>query len=167
MSEKSQKEMLLFLLDETWALVESSINGLTSEEFYWKPVPGAFEPEAAFQEMVPGVSSIGFKLAHLAINKILVVDTFTGNGKLTIDEIAKLAPKQFAGWMEFVRETHAAFRRCLLEMPNEALGSKKLIWGDQFPAWQIWIWIINHDGWHAGQIKTLRVLYQHKGAKLA
>ncbi len=129
MSEKSQKEILLFLLDETWALVDSSIKGLTSEEFYWKPAPGAFEPEAAFQEMVPGVSSIGFKLAHLAINEILVVDTFTGNGKLTIHEIAKQAPKQFAGWMEFVRETHAAFRRCLLEMPNEALGSKKMIWG--------------------------------------
>ncbi|MEI6308285.1 MAG: DinB family protein [bacterium] len=164
MESVNRKEMLLFMLDDAQSNLEMALKDLTSEEFYWKPVPGALMPEKAFEHPQPsGVSTIGFKIAHLVVGLALTGEYAIGPGKLTPKDILARAPQDFAGWMEFLKEAIASFRQAFLDSSEESLAERaKAFWGEEYPAWQIWVWLIAHNTWHAAQIRTMRALYQAK-----
>ncbi|MDI6868415.1 MAG: DinB family protein [Coprothermobacterota bacterium] len=159
----SSKEALLFLLEDTWGQVEVATKGMTSEEFYFKPVPKALGPDAALEEPMPqGVSTIGFKIAHMTLTVLDVVNSMKGEGEFNTQEFLKRAPKDFPGWMELLKESYNAFHQYLLDLPEEGLTSLRKVWGDEYPIWKMIIWIADHYSWHAGQIKTLRAHFEHK-----
>jgi len=158
----SSKEVLLFQLDDTWGQVEVATKGITSEEFYFKPLPKALGPEAALEEPMPqGVSTIGFKVAHMALTVLEVLSSLKG-GKFELKEFVKKAPRDFPQWMELLKETHGAFRQLLADLPQEEFTSSRKIWGDEYPLWKIVVWIADHYSWHAGQIRTLRAHWEQK-----
>jgi uncharacterized damage-inducible protein DinB len=159
----SCKEVLLFQLDDAWGQVEVATKGITSEEFYFKPVPKALGPEAALEEPMPqGVSTIGFKIAHMTLTVLEATNSLKGVGEIGAKELQKRAPKDFPGWMELLKETHGAFRQTVLDLPEEEVTSFKKIWGEEFPTWKIIVWMADHYSWHAGQIRTLRAHFEHK-----
>lgn len=161
--ELSPKEILLFQLDDTWNQVEVATKEMTSEEFSFKPVPKALGPEAALEEPMPqGVSTIGFKIAHMTITVLEIMNALKGKGGFSLKEFAKKAPKNFPEWMELLKETHRAFRQEILDTPEEGLTKNLKIWGDEYPFWKVIIWISDHYSWHAGQIRTLRAHFGQK-----
>jgi len=48
------------------------------------------------------------------------------------------------------------------EMSEEEIMSLKQAWDGEYPSWKIIVWTIDHSFWHAGQLRTMRALYQAK-----
>lgn len=158
-----KKELLKALMEDAMSQLMEATKSLTSEEFYWKPQPKALSAEQAFaEELPPGIPTIGFKIAHIITSVALATDCLSGKVRLKIGDLSKQMAKDFSGWMEWFKEQNRTFQMALEMSSEEELEEKRpVFWGnEQYPAWQIWIWFIDHSLWHAGQIRTLRTLYQ-------
>ncbi len=158
-----KKELLKAAMEDAMSQLAEATKGLTSEEFYWKPQAKALSAENAFvDELPPGIPTIGFKVAHLITSAALATDCLSGRAMLKLADLSKQIPRDFGGWMEWFKEQDRTFQMTLEMSSEEDLeGKRPVFWGsEQYPAWQIWIWFINHSLWHAGQIRTMRTLYQ-------
>lgn len=156
------KEVLLFLLGDAWEQLDYAIKGMTSEEFYWKPVPKALGLQAVFEENRQGVSTIGFKIAHVIYTILECNSYLNGKEPLSLKEMSQMAPKDFPGWMELLKESWGSLATKAQEMSEEEILSLKRAWDGEYPSWKIIVWTADHSFWHAGQLRTMRALYQAK-----
>ena len=149
-----QRALLLRLIDECYDKtawhgpnLKSSIRRVTVDEAVWRPRPGR--------------RNIAEIVMHCAYWKYAVRRRITGGkrgsfplkGSNWFAMPAKLTTKQWREYLALLDEQHAALREAVAQAPWEQLLKARR------PAAHIH-GIALHDVYHAGQVRTLKVLYK-------
>jgi hypothetical protein len=169
MARMSRVDLLLAEMDETYARVVTRLLGTTDEEYFWEPVPGCWRVHGeddppwldyAFPDPDPApVTSLGWRLLHIADCKIMYHEYAYGPAKLTFPDL--VPPTTAAGAIARLEEGHALLRADLAALADDDLDT--LVgtnWGEQWPAWRVFWTMIHHDAHHGAEIGTLRDLYR-------
>lgn len=162
--------MLLAQLDDVWGRVQDNLAGLTVEEFAWSPsenvwhltqknghwtIPYSWAPP----EPAP-FTTIGWRMAHLAANKVLVLDHAFGRRTARLADLD--LPTDVAGMMNYLRECHLLLRAQVDGLTDDDLPAPRFTeWGEQRSTERIVISAILHDLEHGAQIATVRELFRH------
>jgi uncharacterized damage-inducible protein DinB len=174
MAIRSRCELLALQMREAYEPLRRRVDGLTDEEFYWEPVPGAWTVrqlpdgrwDADYEEPDPDPSpftTIGWRLVHVATCKVVYHDHAFGPGKMswaTLDH--PHTTEQAIGMLE---EGQRLLTEDLANLDDAGLDVEVATnWGEQWPAWRIFWTMIDHDSHHGGEIGALRDLYRLRGA---
>ncbi|HWD45818.1 MAG TPA: DinB family protein [Actinomycetota bacterium] len=166
----SRVALLLSQMDEVYDRLRRRLEGLTDDEYLWEPAPGCWtvhrdrggvwvvdyaEPDPD----PPPLTTIGWRLAHLADCKVMYHEWAFGEQRLTWPELA--APATAAEALARLEEGHGLLRADLAGLDDEQLDGPRLTnWGERWPAWRIVWTMIDHDAHHGGEIGCLRDLYR-------
>ena len=163
-------EILAAQMDEVWARFRGRLEGLEDNEFFWEPVPGCWtihqaeygrwwvDYETPAPEPPP-LTTIAWRLVHVASCKVMYHEHAFGEGKLTWDDLT--FPGTAAGAIAWLEEGHACLRAVLDTLSDADLDvSRATNWGEQWPTWRILWAMIDHDAHHGAEIGVLRDLYR-------
>ncbi len=147
-----------------------ALDGLTDDEFFWEPVPGCwtvFRDDAGawtyhyeLPDPVPSpFTTIGWRLIHLALCKVMYHEWAFGPARLTWDTIA--CPHDAASGMTMLQEGHALLSEDLAGLVDHDLSLPvRTNWGERWPAWRIFWEMTAHDAQHGAEIGVVRDLYR-------
>jgi hypothetical protein len=157
-------------MDEAYQLLHNRLSGLSDEEFFWEPVPGCWtvhqdeqgcwveDYEQPEPEPAP-FTTIGWRLVHVALCKIMYHEYAFGPRKLTWDNIE--IPHSAASTLAVLEKGQALLKESLLQLQDADLDQMVLTnWGEQWPIQRIYWVIILHDLHHGGEIGCVRDLYR-------
>jgi hypothetical protein len=162
-------EILAAQMDEVWARFRGRLEGLEDGEFFWEPVPGCWTIHQAEDGRwwvdyetpdpePPPFTTIGWRLVHVALCKVMYHEHAFGDGKLTWDDLS--FPGTAAGAIAWLEEGHARLRAVLDTLSDAELDVPRATnWGERWPTWRILWAMIDHDGHHGAEIGVLRDLY--------
>lgn len=165
-------DSLLAEMDESYSFLVEGVEGLTDEEFFWQPVPDCWSvfcgPNGRWTyhyeepDPVPSpVTTIGWRLVHIALCKVIYHEWAFGPAKLdfvTIDN-----PHDTASAKAMLERGHSLLRSDLVSTGEEGLASEVLTnWGEAWPAWRIFRTMIQHDDRHGAEIRLLRDLFRSR-----
>lgn len=109
-----------------------------------------------------GVSTIEWKLAHLAGWKMRYANFLFGNGSHSFDEIMTCDTLEKV--LTYLQKARDAMREGIQGLTDEMLSEERPTgWSaprDRAPIFPTLNWMIQHDVYHAGQIRTMRGLYR-------
>ncbi|MGQ0549136.1 MAG: DinB family protein [Armatimonadota bacterium] len=168
-------ELLTRQMDNAWAGLREALEGLTEEEYHWRPSPDALtfdvllppddeeDPHAYWGKMpfaFPS-STIEYKVAHVATCKIMYVEYAFGEGRLRWRWSDFNVPKTLATMRPYLERAHATLRRSVEGLADSDLAvMRKTNWGEFWPTeWILWV-MISHDIYHGAQIRTIRTFYR-------
>jgi len=157
-------------MDEVYARLRQRLVGLTDDEYFWEPVPGcwtihrdesgAWVADYAYPdpESAP-VTTIGWRLVHVADCKLMYHEWAFGRRKLTFPDLA--APATAAGAIARLEEGQQLLRADLEGLSDVGLDALRWTnWGEQWTAWRILWTTIDHDAHHGAEIGCLRDLHR-------
>jgi hypothetical protein len=157
-------------MDEAYARLRGRLEGLTDEEFSWRPVPdcwtihpGAtgrwtYDYELTQPDPAP-VTTIGWQVVHVALTKVMYREWAFGPARLTFPELD--VPHTAGGAIGRLEEGQALLRSDLVALTDADLDRPRLTnWGEEWPAWRIFWVMLDHDALHGGAIGMLRDLYR-------
>ena len=159
-------------MDGAWRSLRGWVEGLAAEEFLWEPVPDTWtvHPDESGRWILdyaipdpdpPPVTTIAWRLIHIATCKVMYWEHAFGPGELTWDTIE--IPHTVADTMAMLEEGHVRLRRALHSLNDADLGElRPTNWGDRWPTWRIFWVMIAHDLEHGAEIGCLRDLYREK-----
>ena len=166
-------DLLATELDDAYAVIRARVEGLTDAEFWWEPAPDcwtirrkpngmwAADYEVPDPEPAP-LTTIGWRLVHVAECKLMYHEYAFGSGKLTWPEIDSARTPEAA--IAQLEEGHALLVRDLQSMTNDTLEEPRMTnWGEEWPTWKVFWTMIQHDNHHGGEIGALRDLYRVTG----
>lgn len=157
-------------MDEAWETLRGRLEGLTDDEFFWEPAPGCWTVHLTEEGRwivdyadpapePPPLTTIAWRLVHVAVCKVMYHEYAFGLGKLTWDELN--IPHTAADAIAWLEEGHARLREALVGLTDPDLEEMRLTnWGDQWPTWRIFWTMIFHDLHHGAEIGCLRDLYR-------
>jgi hypothetical protein len=158
-------------LEEAFEMIRRRVDGLTDEEFFWEPVAGCWTVRqderghwaADYPEpphpVPPPVTTIAWRLVHVAECKLMYHEYAFGPAKLTFPEID--SAHTAASAIAVLEHGHRLMRDDLAGIADEDLDKPRLTnWGAEWPTWKIFWAMIQHDLQHGGEIGTLRDLYR-------
>src|SRR5438034_1822114 len=163
-------DLLLVQMDEAYERLRRRLEGLTEDEYFWEPVPdcwtvhrdqtGRWVTDYAFPDPVPApVTTVGWRLVHLADCKVMYHEYAFGAGRLTFPEL--IAPATVQGAIERLQEGQGLLRSDLVNLEAGQVDGPRLTnWGEPWPAWRIFWAMIDHDLHHGAEISCLRDLYR-------
>jgi DinB family protein len=165
-------DLLLEEMEESYRPLRSRIEGLTEEEYWWEPVPGAWtlrrRPDGRlvedYQEPDPvpaPFTTIAWRLFHVASCKVMYHEWAFGPARLTWETIER--PESVDGVIDMLERGHGLLVRDLegLSDEGELEAGVSTNWGEVWPARQIFWTMIHHDAHHGGEIGALRDLWFH------
>lgn len=159
-------ELLLVQTDEAYARLLKRLDGLTDEEFFWKPVADCwtvYQDESGrwtYNYAVPDpqpapMTTIAWQLVHVALCKVMYHEWAFGAARLTWPELE--TPHSVHGVMAVLDAGHRQLRAHLARLADGELEQDVLTnWGERWPAWRIFWTMIEHDAVHGGAIGQLR-----------
>ncbi len=161
--------LLKMEMDDTWEALQGILDGLTEEEFNWKPAKDSWHLKRDRERWTldyaipapdpPPVATIAWRIGHLAACKVMYVEYAFREGKLTWDDLD--LPPTATGMLEYLRESHVPLRAALERLTDADLGEMRLTnWGELWSTEKIFWTMIHHDAHHGAQIATLRELYR-------
>ena len=165
----SRLALLGATMDEAYSRLRGRLDGLTDDEFFWQPVPGAwtiYEDRSGrwtYHYEIPDpdpapVTTIGWQVVHIATCKVMYHEWAYGPGRLTFPDID--IPSDARGAIELLETGHRLLRSDLNSESEETLDQpRKTNWGELWPAWRIFTEMTDHDALHCGTIGSLRDLY--------
>ncbi len=170
MSSQHVVEILLQQLDDAWGRLQEWLEGLTEAEFHWRPSDNVWHLEEKnghwtipYTWIPPDpapLTTIAWRMAHMATSKVLTVEYAFGAGKKKLADLD--LPPDAAGMADYLAESHSAFVRAVAALTDADLPQLRYTeWGEQHPTAQIVGSAILHDVEHGAQIATLRELYRH------
>lgn len=156
-------------MDDTWEELQGILDGLTEEEFNWKPAKDSWHLKRVGERWTldyadpapdpPPVTTIAWRIGHLAACKVMYVEYAFRKGKLTWDDFD--FPTTVSKMLLFLEESHGPLREALEGLTDGDLGEMRLTnWGELWPTEKIFWAMIHHDAHHGAQIATLRELYR-------
>jgi hypothetical protein len=163
-------DLLARQMSETFRDMRARLHGLTDEEFFWEPVAGSWtvfrgedgrwdhhyaEPDP---EPAP-FTTIGWRLTHIAMCKVMYHEHAFGPGELTWLSID--TPGSADEAVRMLDTGHALLTEDLAALGDPDL--ERLVptnWGEEWPAWRIFWTMIHHDAHHGSEIGVLRDLYR-------
>jgi hypothetical protein len=169
-------ELLTFTMNEAWNYLHKLLVGITDQEFFWEPVPncwriyqmenGNWTYDYEIPEPKPApLTTIGWRLIHIASCKIMYYEYAFGPGKLTFPEL--VIPNTASKAVSWLEEGQALLTTALNQCTDITLETPALTnWGEWLPTWRIFWILISHDIQHGAEIGCLRDLYrlQHGAA---
>jgi hypothetical protein len=167
-------ELLTFTMHETWTYLQRQLVGLTDDEFFWEPAPGCWRIRQAEggawtydyaipDPQPPPLTTIGWRLVHIAACKIMYYEYAFGPGKLTFPELT--IPHTAAGAVAWLEHGHTQLASALAQCTGSALRQPaRTNWDEMLPTWRIFWILISHDLQHGAEIGCLRDLYRVQGS---
>jgi hypothetical protein len=157
-------------MDDVWSVLHGWIEGLTDQEYFWKPVPACWTVHTDVKGNwvvdyekpppdPPPFTTIAWKMEHITSCKIMYREYAFGEGKLRWEDIpvARTASESISRLLE----AQSRLRTELDSFDNEELESmRRTNWGDKWPTWMIFWTMISHDLHHGAEIGCLRDLYR-------
>src|SRR5215207_11409398 len=121
-------ELLLAQMDEVYGRLWARLEGLTDAEYFWEPVPGCWAVHrdgsgawvADYAEPDPDpppLTTIGWRLVHLADCKVMYHEWAFGERRLRFPDLA--APATAAGALARLEEGHGLLRAALAGLDDE------------------------------------------------
>lgn len=172
----SRLELLTTTTETVYARLLTRLEGLTDEEFFWRPVsdcwtiyedrPGHWTYHYAIPDPHPApVTTIGWQLVHLGTCKVMYHEYAFGAGRLTWPQLD--IPHTAAGAVHLLQEGQMLLRDDLQNLVESDLDQpRQTNWGDKWPAWRIFWAMTDHDSFHGGVIGHMRDIYfwSHTGS---
>ena len=164
--------ILTFTMNESWEYLYRLLSGLSDQEFFWEPVPNCWRiyqgenGRWTYDYQIPHpqpspLTTIGWRLVHIASCKIMYYEFAFGPGKLTFPKLViPHTAAEAVGWLE---QGHSLLTSALAQSTNTTLEQPALTnWGEWLPTWRIFWILISHDIQHGAEIGCLRDLYRLK-----
>jgi uncharacterized damage-inducible protein DinB len=159
---RAQVEVILADHDQASRRLFQSIEGLTEAEYRWEPVPGALTLKNLWPQPESGISTIEWKLPHVAAWKMRYASFLFGDGSHTFHEI--LACGRMEETVAYLTRAVETMRAGIEGLSDHMLKEVRPTgWSGtraRAPLLPSLNWMIQHDVYHAGQIRTLRGLYR-------
>ena len=161
---------LTFTMNEAWSYLHGLLNELTDQEFFWEPVPdcwriyqtehGQWTYDYAIPHPHPSpLTTIGWRLIHIASCKIMYYEYAFGPAKRTFPEL--VIPHTAADAVRWLEDGHSLLTSALSQSTDSTLEqTARTNWGEWLPTWQIFWILISHDIQHGAEIGCLRDLYR-------
>ena len=168
--ERQSVEWLAFTQEEAWTFLRRQLEGLTDAEMFWQPIPncwtvrqdenGCWVIDYALPEPEPSpLTTIAWRLVHVAACKIMYHEYAFGLGKLTWDELD--IPHMVGDAVAWLETGQSQLKTALDNLNDAALAEiRPTNWGDMWPTWRIFWTMTAHDLQHGGEIGCLRDLYR-------
>jgi hypothetical protein len=158
---RSAIEQMLYLLDEAFEATDeqehsllTNLASVTDADWHWKPLGGQ--------------RTIAQLAQHVGDCKFMYSNHGFGDGALTWEDFRNrwenLPQKdEMVAWL---REGQALFRGYVASLDNdyELVTPRKAPWGREYETRWLIATIIEHDGYHAGEINHVRALAQKNDA---
>ncbi len=152
-----------------WETLQAALDGLTEEEFWWKPSENAWTLKRIgdrwtldYEWTSPHPKSpltIAWLVVHIATCKVMYVEYAFGPALQTWETIP--IPCDLKSSLTSLYESHLQLAKALDRMTdNDLPAPRKTNWGELMPTEQIFWTLIHHDIYHGAQIQTLRKLFQ-------
>ena len=164
-----RRELLAAAMEQAYARLRDRLEGVDEEEFFWKPVPGAwtiyedrpghwtYNYEIPDPDPAP-LTTIAWQVVHLGTTRLMYHEHAYGTAKLTFPDI--VIPHAVAAAIQLLEESYLVLRADLEAETEDGLEKERRTnWGDMWPAWRIFITMTDHDALHTGTIGNLRDLY--------
>lgn len=168
---------LTFTMNESWEYLDHLVSGISDQEFFWEPVPNCWRIYQAengrwtYDYEIPHphpspLTTIGWRLIHIASCKIMYHEYAFGAGMLTFPEL--VIPHTAAEAVRWLQQGHDLLKAALAQSNDITLEQPALTnWGEWLPTWRIFWILISHDIQHGAEIGCLRDLYRLQYAKAA
>jgi hypothetical protein len=161
-------------LEEAYASLRARLARLSDDEFFWEPVPNCWTvrkrasglwaadyPDPPHPDPAP-VTTIGWRLVHLAECKLMYHEYAFGAAKLTWPEIDSAHTATTA--IDSLERGQQLLLADLGGLGDADLDREvKTNWGELWPARRIFWTMTSHDLHHGGEIGVLRDLYRERG----
>ena len=168
----SATQLLAIQMDEAYRFVQDRVQDLTDEEFFCEPVPecwtvrpgadGRWHADYAEPDPdPPPLTTIAWRLVHLAECKVMYHEYAFGPGRLIWPEIdsahtAADAITELERGQRLLVETLGGLTDVDLD------AGRMTNWGEEWPTWKVLWTMIDHDLHHGGEIGALRDLYRER-----
>ncbi|MBI5830316.1 MAG: DinB family protein [Chloroflexi bacterium] len=168
MSSRKAIEVLLAQLDHAWGSVQDYLAGLTADEFVWSPSENVWHlaqknggwtiPYSWIPPQPAPFTTIAWRLAHMAANKVLVLDHAFGARQARLADLD--LPPDLDGMIAYLHVCHQPFRAQVERLTDDDLPTLRYSeWGEQRATERIIASAILHDVEHGAQIATVRELH--------
>ncbi len=136
-----------------WHSVMSALKDITDKEFFWCP-----NNHKGFEWMNGSICDIVY---HLAGDTLVQLSGAFEEGKIKWENVTELIPKDnMEGALCSLKESHGKYLDCLKGFDDERLQEKVITsWGQAMKAKDLFIMLIEHDYYHAGQIRYIRNIF--------
>jgi hypothetical protein len=164
--------LLTFAMNDAWSYLHSLVSDLSDEEFFWEPLPNCwriyrsddgiwtYDYDIPPPQPAP-LTTIGWRLVHIASCKIIYQEYAFGPGKLTFPEL--IIPHTAADAIAWLEQGHAQLASALSQCTDVALEQPaRTNWGEMLPTWRIFWILSSHDMQHGAEIGCLRDLYRQR-----
>ena len=161
--------LLASTMEEAYTRLLDRLDGITDDEFFWKPVPDAwtiyqdrpghwtYNYEIPDPDPAP-MTTIAWQVVHLVTTRFMYHEWAYGTAKLTFPELT--IPHDVKRAMQDLEAGYEALKADLEIETEDGLDQpRKTNWGDMWPAWRIFTAMTDHDALHTGTIGALRDLY--------
>jgi uncharacterized damage-inducible protein DinB len=160
-SEKKQVRFLLARLDAAWAKnkwhsLEGALEGLTEAEATWKPLHYKSPEPWGFSGSILEI------LFHVAADSLATINQFFGDRILTYEGVRERFQAQggnLAAALALLDEGYTATRKALTKLTDRDLP-KKVGKKKKWRVDNIFVGLIEHYLYHAGQINYIRCLWE-------
>jgi hypothetical protein len=149
---------------------------LPADSEQWRSVAGLSGPAGtealAYNQVVereffarfpipPPLSTIEHKIGHVAVCKIMYAEYAFRDGRLRWRWSDLGVPRSLNGMRGYLEDAHQTLRGYVDGLADPDLQvPRKTNWGDLWPTERILWTLIQHDGYHGGQIRTMRAFYR-------
>jgi hypothetical protein len=167
-------DLLARQMSDTYQGLRVRLRDLSDDEFFWEPTPDCWtvyrEPSGRWTyhyeipDPVPSpLTTIGWRVVHLALCKVIYHDWAFGPARLRFDEIEN--PHDVATSIAMLEVGHRSLTQDIEAMIDDDLSLPvRTNWGDRWPAWRIFWEMTAHDAQHGAEIGALRDLYRVSGS---
>lgn len=162
--------LLTYAMNDSWGYLHQLLADLSDREFFWEPVANCWRIYRsasgtwAYDYAIPApnpapLTTIGWRLVHIASCKIMYYEYAFGQGKLTFPEL--VIPHTAADALAWLEQGHRLLSAALAQSTSASLAQPaRTNWGELLPTWRIFWILIGHDIQHGAEIGCLRDLYR-------
>jgi uncharacterized damage-inducible protein DinB len=178
---RAMVDLLLREMDSAWEGFVGALDGLTDDEYHWRPsadactlrhvVPPDSEDwpgDRVEAGALPPLSSIELKVAHVATCKIMYAEYAFREGRLRWRFADLRVPATLDAMRPYSADAHRVLRGFVDGLSDGDLPAlRRTNWGASWPTEKIVWTMIAHDVYHGAQIRTMRAMHRASRAQEA